>query len=76
MRRYEELKDVDLGKATLVRETERAVLVRIDKSKKELWIPKTVLSDDSEVYGKDAGPDGTVGRCIVAEWWAEKEGLV
>jgi len=78
MPRHEELEDVNLGPGELVRETELAVLVRIKDRKgvnKELWIPKSQLTDDSEVYGKDNGPDGKTGDVIITGWFAEKEGL-
>lgn len=68
--------DVDLGHAELIRETAMAVLVRLTERKdQELWIPKSCLGDDSEVYGKDDGPDGGEGHCFVKFWWAEKEEL-
>ena len=34
------------------------------------WVPKSVISADSDVYQK-----GDVGALVVAAWWAEKEGL-
>ena len=52
-----------------IRETGLAVLVLSDTGE-EKWIPKSVIDDNSEVYGH-----GTDGVLIVAEWWAEKEGL-
>lgn len=36
----------------------------------ELWIPKSVIHDDSEVY--DLGHEGEV---IVESWWAEEKSL-
>lgn len=59
-----------LGTAKPLRETEKALLVmREDLS--ELWIPKSVIHDDSEVYSVKSG----AGELFVQEWWAEKEGL-
>lgn len=49
-------------------ETEKAVLCVIDGEEK--WIPKSQISDDSDVYGK-----GHEGDLIVTEWFAKKEGL-
>jgi hypothetical protein len=36
----------------------------------EIWIPKSVIHDDSEVY-----KEGAEGKLVVARWFAEKEGL-
>jgi len=33
------------------------------------WVPKSVLHDDSEVYGK-----GHEGKLVVQRWFGEKEG--
>ena len=35
------------------------------------WIPKSLISDDSEVWKK-----GDEGKLVVPEWFAIKEGLV
>jgi len=58
-----------LGKATCIRETDGAVLCEGPHLKGEVWIPKSVLHDDSEVY--DAGKNST-GTLVVKDWWAEK----
>lgn len=52
-----------------IRETAKAILVRMDDDR-ELWIPKSVVDDASEVYR-----DGHEGELVVQQWWAEKEGL-
>jgi hypothetical protein len=39
-----------------------------------MWIPKSVIDDDSDVYDNTSGADGP-GDLIVAGWWAEKQGL-
>ena len=55
----------------VVGETEKAIKVRIP-GQGDKWIPKSALHDHSEVWSlKNAGP----GKLVVAEWWAEKEGL-
>lgn len=54
-----------------VKDTGAALLCIIDG--KEKWIPKSVVSDDSEVYDADKHSDGTL---IVHEWFAIKEGMV
>lgn len=64
-----EPKKISLGDGKAIRETEKALLVRLD-SGEEKWIPKSVVHDDSEVYEL-----GNCGDVVVAEWWAEKEGL-
>lgn len=62
----------DVGEASVVRETEKALLVRLhDHKDKELWVPKSQIHDDSEVY-----EEGTEGILLVTEWFAEEEGLV
>lgn len=54
----------------VLRETEDAVLVLIDNE--EVWIPKKVIRDESEVWSMtNAGP----GTLVVEEWFAEKKGL-
>lgn len=35
----------------------------------EIWIPKSQITDDSEVY-----KSGTSGELIVTEWFARKQG--
>lgn len=54
---------------TVIRETDAALLVDVDG--KEVWIPKSQIDDDSEVY--KAGTDGTL---IVSEWIAKEKRLV
>jgi Ser-tRNA(Ala) deacylase AlaX len=53
---------------TCLSETAKAILVSV--AGKALWIPKSVLHDDSEVW--KAGDEGVL---VVNEWWAEREGL-
>jgi hypothetical protein len=55
--------------AKCIRETAKAILVMLDDDR-NVWIPKSVIDDDSEVY-----KDGTDGVLIVQRWFAEKEGL-
>lgn len=49
-------------------DTEHAILIEVDDE--EYWIPKSQISDDSEVY-----EDGGEGTCIIPLWLAEKKGL-
>lgn len=45
-----------------------ALLVKTS-SGKEMWVPHSVIHEDSEVYEM-----GTSGKLIVFEWFANKEG--
>lgn len=56
---------------TAKRVTDMALLVEIDGE--EVWIPKSVIHDDSEVFDDSENSTGTL---IVKKWWAEKEGLI
>jgi oxalate decarboxylase/phosphoglucose isomerase-like protein (cupin superfamily) len=51
-------------------ETEKAILVEIEGEK--MWVPKSQIHDDSEVYSKEHGD----GDLVVTEWWATQKGLV
>ena len=66
---------VSLGEVEVIRETEKAILVRFDdddpEREQQRWIPKSVVHDDSEVWSNDHGE----GELIVKEWWAEANGL-
>jgi hypothetical protein len=57
-----------LGDGKIMRETDKAVLVRIGD--KEIWVPKSCIHDDSEAHSLEAN-EGTV---VVKRWWAEKNG--
>ncbi len=61
-----------------VAETDLAILAREVRpgagkfaQLKEIWVPKSVLHDHSEVYEK-----GTNGKLVVKARWAEDEGHV
>jgi hypothetical protein len=56
--------------ATVEAESDRAILVAIEGEK--VWVPKSQIDEDSEVYSKKSGG----GALIVTRWWAEKAGLV
>jgi hypothetical protein len=51
------------------RETEKALLVEIGGE--ELWIPKSQIHDDSEVYR-----EGDTGKLVITEWIAREKGLL
>jgi hypothetical protein len=48
---------------------EGAILCEIEGE--EIWIPKSQIHEDSEVYAK-----GTDGDLIITEWIAGKKGLL
>ena len=61
----------DVGTVTCTRETAKALLVEGEcLPGKSIWVPKSVIHDDSEVYEL-----GHEGKLVVQEWFAEKEGL-
>ena len=51
------------------KDTAKALLCVING--KAVWVPKSQIHDDSEVYKV-----GTSGTLIVSDWWAEQAGLV
>lgn len=55
--------------AECVYETEKAICIKAPMFDEDKWVPKSVVTDESEVYKK-----GTTGNCIVSEWFADKEG--
>lgn len=57
--------DVECG-----RDSEKAIFVSVD-GKDPIWIPKSQIDDDSEVYEA-----GTSGKLIVTEWIAKEKGLI
>lgn len=61
---------VTIGDALVIRETEAAVLVRVEEE--DFWIPKSQIDNASEVWSmKNAGP----GDLVVPRWLAEKLGF-
>jgi hypothetical protein len=52
-----------------VAETSKAIKAELEDGAQH-WIPKSMLSDDSEVY-----EEGTDGKLIVKSWFCEKEGI-
>jgi len=55
----------------VVNETELAICVDIPEFDEEIWIPKSVVDDDSEVW-----EGGQKGRLVVQEWFAKKESMI
>lgn len=60
---------VKLGPGKAKHETEKALLVKLyDHAERgELWIPKSQIDEDSEVFEK-----GNEGEVIVTRWWAQR----
>lgn len=61
---------VSVGNARVIRATDKALFVHIDDGDEEVWVPKSCIHDDSEVYAADSEP----GELVVVEWFARKEG--
>lgn len=56
-----------------LRGTERALLCRLTTDggeSREVWVPRSQITDDSEVY-----EIGDEGQLVVKSWFAEREGL-
>ena len=68
--KHSKIDPVEIDGCQCLRATDKAILVRIQDDL-ELWIPQSVVHDDSEVWKED--DEGTL---IVAGWFAEKNGLV
>lgn len=60
-----------LGEGRVKRATEKALLVELEDGS-EVWIPRSVVHDDSEVYDDGEASEGEV---VVKRWFAEKESL-
>lgn len=54
---------------TVLRDSGAALLCNIEGE--EIWMPKSQITDDSEVYKMD-----TEGDLVITEWIAEQKGLV
>jgi hypothetical protein len=54
--------------ATAKRATEKALLVELETGD-EVWVPQSVIHDDSEVYRA-----GDAGELVVLAWFARKQG--
>lgn len=63
---------VVLDDVTALRATDKALLCRVtdDGKSREVWVPQSQITDDSEVYAV-----GHEGQLVVTAWWAEREGL-
>lgn len=61
-----------LGDGQVIASSEKALKVELDTGD-EVWIPRSCIHDDSEVYDDE---DNAEGEVVVLSWWAQKEGLV
>lgn len=64
-----------IDRAECIAETGIAVLVRFAPANRlirTVWIPKSVVHDDSEVF--DAKHNAR-GKLVLLAWWADQEGL-
>ena len=62
---------VEFEDAECDRETAMALHVRLD-DERALWVPKSVVHADSEVFDADDNASGTL---VLARWFADKENL-
>jgi len=65
---------VDIPDTECIGESEKAILVTLGDCRLEgesVWIPKSQVHDDSEVWKK-----GQAGKLVVTEWIAEQKGLI
>lgn len=60
---------VDFAGVVCKRETDAALLCEIEGE--DIWIPKSQIHDDSEVY-----EEGHSGTLIVSEWIAKQKNLI
>lgn len=61
----------NLGHGEAVEERPKALRVYLEDLGESIWIPKSVFHDDSDVWESE----GQEGDVVVAEWWANNEGL-
>jgi len=62
---------VEIGVGKCLYETDAAIKVVIDgKDADPMWIPKSQIHEDSEVF-----EDGGEGVIVVSAWFAKKSGL-
>lgn len=50
---------------------ETAKAIHCELEGEPCWVPKSQITDDSEVWEK-----GQTGTLVVTQWWAKKAGLV
>lgn len=60
-----------ISSAKVEAETEKAVCVSAPDFDEDMWVPKSQIDSDSEVF-----EEGTSGDLVVSDWFAEKKGWV
>lgn len=63
------MEEVEIEDCKVLKETDSAILVLIDGVKH--WIPKSQVSDDSEIWA-----EGDEGTLTITEWIATEKGLI
>lgn len=61
---------VELGDVTVVKTTDKALLIRTDDGT-EAWIPRSLCLIDTTIKA-----EGDVGTLVIPSWYAEQNGLV
>lgn len=61
---------VSLGGAVVLRSTDKALFCEVHDLGESIWIPRSVIHDDSEVYDDDHD-----GELVVKSWWAHERGF-
>jgi len=59
----------EVGEGTCIRDTPNALLIQFEDGR-EIWFPKSVIHEDSEVYEEEGS-----GTVIIYEWFAVEKGL-
>lgn len=62
---------VGLPDCTVLAEADKALLIDIPDANDEVWVPKSAIHDDSEVF--DNGDNGE-GMLVVKAWFARQQG--
>jgi 4-hydroxy-3-methylbut-2-enyl diphosphate reductase IspH len=62
---------VEFEDTRCIGQTDKAIKVRLATREEPIWVPQSVVHDDSEVYKL-----GQTGILVLPEWFALKEGLI
>lgn len=73
-REWKDEEYVTIEDCRVIRETPKAILIKVPSSIDEHWIPKSQIHDDSEVYGNSEDGRGP-GDLIIPCWLAEAKDL-
>ena len=63
----------ELDDCEVIEETDRAILVDCPDFDEPMWVPKSVIQDDSEVWELSLDGSGP-GVLVVRYKWADKQG--